>query len=200
MGRSAKGSSYEREICRMLSEWWSGGRRDDIFWRSSASGGRATVRSKSGKATFGQYGDIAAVDPVGQPLTRTLCFELKRGYTKYSFADAIDRTPHAAQMPWEAFVEQASTSATAAGALAWVLVQRRDKREALVFFPHALYTALRDVGAFAEKPTPFIVMQVAPRIGKGERVPMRVTVMSLADFLWLVRPKHVIELANSRTS
>jgi hypothetical protein len=47
----AKGSSFEREIAKLLSLWWSEGMRDDVFYRSHASGGRFTMRRKSGKDT-----------------------------------------------------------------------------------------------------------------------------------------------------
>jgi hypothetical protein len=76
-GGKAKGSSFEREICKKLSLWVSEGRRDDLFWRSAMSGGRATVRSKVGKATINQLGDITAIDPLGFPLTDKFVIECK---------------------------------------------------------------------------------------------------------------------------
>lgn len=188
-----KGSPFEREICRRLSDWWSEGTRDDIFWRSAASGGRATVRTKRGKSTFGQYGDITAVDPVGQPLTRAVCIECKRGYSRFSFADAIDREYHHAPTAWETFVEQSASSARASGALAWMLIQRRDKRAALVFIPREFYLRLRDVGAFRWRPAPFIQMLVTCRMSTG-RVPVTVVCVTLEDFLEGVTPDHVRRL------
>lgn len=186
-----KGSPFEREICRRLSEWWTHGERDDIFWRSAASGGRATVRSKQGKSTFGQYGDITAVDPIGQPLTRALCIECKRGYSKFSFADTIDRPPHAARTTWETFVDQASSSAEASRALAWFLICRRDKRQALAFFPRTLLDDLRGLGAFESYPAPFLQMLVHVRTEKRGTLPLRVVGCLLEDFLAEVQPKHV---------
>lgn len=188
-----KGSPFEREICRKLSTWWSEGTRDDIFWRSAASGGRATVRSKLGKSTFGQYGDITAVDPIGQPLTRAICIECKRGYSRFSFADAVDREFHHAPTAWEAFVAQADSSARASGALAWALIQRRDKRAALVFVPRDFYLRLRDVGAFRWRPSPFVQMLVTIRTAKA-RVPVSVVCVTLDDFLEAVTPEHVRRL------
>jgi len=41
----AKGGEFERDISRFLSRWWTYGERDDVFWRTSASGARATTRS-----------------------------------------------------------------------------------------------------------------------------------------------------------
>ncbi|MBM3120244.1 MAG: hypothetical protein FJ006_12010, partial [Chloroflexi bacterium] len=60
---SSKGASFERDISRQLSLWWTHGERDDVFWRSSMSGGRATVRAKKGQKTAYQNGDITATDP-----------------------------------------------------------------------------------------------------------------------------------------
>lgn len=63
-----KGGNFEREICRKLSLWISTGTRDDLFWRSSLSGGRATVAFKKGKENRTQCGDISAIHPLGAPL------------------------------------------------------------------------------------------------------------------------------------
>lgn len=62
----AKGATYERKICTQLSLWVSDGKKDDVFWRSAMSGGRATVRSKAGKKATGHVaGDICAVHQLG---------------------------------------------------------------------------------------------------------------------------------------
>ncbi len=53
-----KGSSFERDICRYISNWLSNGQRDDLLWRSPNSGGKATVNKSS------QYsGDICLAYP-----------------------------------------------------------------------------------------------------------------------------------------
>lgn len=78
----SQGSSYEREIAVKLSLWYSKGKRDDIFYRSHSSGGRATNRKKAGKELKGQYGDICATDPMGKPLIDKWCVECKHGYSR----------------------------------------------------------------------------------------------------------------------
>ena len=70
---SDKGQSFEREICTSLSLWVTGGKRRDVFWRSSMSGGRATVRQGSVR----QSGDICSVAPEGHVLTDPMFVELK---------------------------------------------------------------------------------------------------------------------------
>lgn len=78
----AKGGSFEREIAKALSLWWSEGERDDIFYRSQASGGRFTSRRKTGKDTALQGGDITCSDPIGEPLIKEFTIECKTGYGK----------------------------------------------------------------------------------------------------------------------
>lgn len=76
-----KGSAFEREIAKQLSLWWTEGERDDIFWRTNASGARFTARRKQGKTTEGQGGDITFTDPIGKGLIDVFSIELKTGYS-----------------------------------------------------------------------------------------------------------------------
>ena len=69
----AKGGKFEREVCRKLSLWVSGGARRDVFWRSAMSGGRATVQGWEVR----QAGDVAAVAPEGHVLTDNFVIECK---------------------------------------------------------------------------------------------------------------------------
>ena len=80
----SKGSSFERTICGKLSLWLSRGLRDDLLWRSAMSGGRATVRHKRGLVVRSQHGDISAIQPEGDPLTRRFFIECK-AYSKINF-------------------------------------------------------------------------------------------------------------------
>lgn len=57
----AKGSAFEREVCKALSRWVTNGEREDVFWRSAMSGGRATVA----RGKVRQCGDITAVAEEG---------------------------------------------------------------------------------------------------------------------------------------
>lgn len=139
----AKGSSFERIICKQLSMWWSNGTRDDIFWRSSNSGGRATMRGKKGKSTFGHCGDIAATDPIGQSLLNKVTIELKRGYSKRSCADLLDQLPNRKPTEFEEFIIQAQDAAARAHTPFWMLVQRRDGKKAVVFVPYLLYSLVK---------------------------------------------------------
>ena len=72
----AKGSQYERDICKLLSLWVSAGEKTDLYWRSAMSGGRATVAASKG-VLVRQAGDITAVSPEGHSLTDRCYLELK---------------------------------------------------------------------------------------------------------------------------
>jgi hypothetical protein len=76
-GGKIKGGSYEREVAKTLSLWITGGARDDCFWRSAMSGGRATIQIKKGKTNKTQTGDITAIDPIGAWLTDRFMIETK---------------------------------------------------------------------------------------------------------------------------
>lgn len=73
----AKGSNFERFVCKELSLWVTGRKRDDVFWRSAMSGGRATVRRGQGKETRHQAGDISAVHESGYAFTNYWYIECK---------------------------------------------------------------------------------------------------------------------------
>ena len=58
--------------------WVSHFKRQDIFWRSAMSGGRATLLSRNKRQKgFVQPGDITAVDPLGHIVTQLFCVEAK---------------------------------------------------------------------------------------------------------------------------
>ena len=124
-----KGASFERKIAKELSLWWTDGERDDVFWRTSQSGGRATQRNKSGKATAGSYGDIMAVDPIGQPLLDVFTFELKRGYNRATVQDLLDSKTGGEFMK---FIEQVVKDMDLAGSNGAAIIHQRDQRAAMI--------------------------------------------------------------------
>lgn len=141
----SKGSDFEREFCTRLSLWWtedSNNPRDDVFWRTQNSGGRATTRAKQHKTTAGQYGDIAATCPEGQPFTELFTVELKRGYsdsTPFNLLDKSDRLGSKTCGPqvWEEWYVKTVTTAARAGSPWWLLITRRDHRRAWVYVPES---------------------------------------------------------------
>jgi len=135
---SGKGSQFERDVCRQLSLWWSEGENDDVFWRTSQSGGRATTRAKSGKKTRGQEGDIAATDPSGFVMTKLFTMELKRGYNDSDPIHCLDWADGMAQQKFDKFLCQAEAARSRSGSKYWLIIHKRDKRQPMCYFPTQL--------------------------------------------------------------
>lgn len=77
---SKKGGKFEKEFCKELSLWWTDGKRDDIFYSTSGSGGRATMRLKRGLCTENASGDVCSLSEIGFPYIHYFLTEIKRGY------------------------------------------------------------------------------------------------------------------------
>jgi hypothetical protein len=169
-----KGSQFERDMCRLFSRWVSGGDRDDLFWRTSQSGGRATACSRRGAAlkTKGFYGDMALVGgsdhEAGKLFADTVSVEFKRGYNRVSIQDLLDLPKRAATRTFEYFLEQATHDATESGRL-WLLVWKRDSRDPIVVMPHTFLPALgaRTGGVFAQSGLLFPASHIRLPTGSG---------------------------------
>ena len=182
----AKGSEFERKICKDLSEWWTGGKRTDVFWRTAGSGAMAKTRSKTGGAAFGQYGDIQAIDPIGQPLIDVCTLELKKGYNRTTIHDVLDATSKAKEQEFETFTRQASTDAQNAGSPFWMLITKRDRRLEMVTIPWGFYTLLR------LKFKGLLGSSGTARLSDG-----RVFIMQLWEFLIRVCPSDILEIRDA---
>ena len=131
MDSKAKGSSFEREMSRLLSLWWTNGKRDDAIWRSASSGALTTV----GKGRYlAHTGDFAATDGDAELLFKHVIIEAKRGYNRCSMQDMLD-VPYRVmdknpvwQMQYK--LGQACQEQQKEGLLLW----KRDRRELLVFY------------------------------------------------------------------
>ncbi len=205
MAHRGKGGKYERAICKEFSMWWTNGKDDSCFWRSSTSGGRATVRSKTGRKTRGHYGDMAATSRLGCELIDVCVAEIKCGYSRRtsSIGDVLDAPLVGAPQLWEEWFWQASVAWRASGSFAWLLIQKRDGRQPLLFMPSFLYKQLRKVGAFADVPSPLLKYsgQFRRRIDLGnkkfreEKVSGTIIGMRLEAFFLGVTPNQVIGMS-----
>lgn len=72
-GGKKKGAQFERVICKRLSLWITDGKREDVFWRSAMSGGRATVS----KGAVRQCGDVCANSAEGYDFSSKWFIECK---------------------------------------------------------------------------------------------------------------------------
>lgn len=141
-GGKNKGSAFEREVAKRLSLWWTDDEREDVFARSISSGAFATTRAKSSKGTFGQYGDLQAIDPIGQPLIDLCVIEIKIGYKKWGLLELVDglgekHTVHA-------FLDQLERSRQDAGAPYGMLIAKRDFHQPIIFLSHDFILHARD--------------------------------------------------------
>ncbi len=76
-GSKAKGSSFERDVCKKLSLYITNGERADCLWRSSMSGGRATIQIKKGQENKAQVGDISSIDILSHKFISSFYVECK---------------------------------------------------------------------------------------------------------------------------
>ncbi len=130
MNSKNKGSGFEREMSRLLSLWWTDGKRDDAIWRSASSGALTTV----GRGRYlAHTGDFAATDAEAAPLFDKVIIEAKRGYNRYSVQDLLDVPEKSlAKNPvWDMFdkLGTACFNQNKLGVLLW----KRDQRDLLVF-------------------------------------------------------------------
>lgn len=184
---SAKGSSYERDLCRRLSLWWSEGEHDDLIWRTAGSGGRATVRRKAGRRTVGHCGDLCATDPAAEALFRVFTFELKRGYGNANPFDLLDRREGMAVQTFEKFVVQAEASRAAADSLYWCLIHKRDRRESMVYVTKEAYLKFFALGSSWYTGYRVLFLSVV----LSNRKVLRLAAMPLEQFLKL--PPRVVK-------
>lgn len=191
MSKSSKGSAFEREICKKLSIWWAG--REDIFWRSSQSGGRATQRAKFGKRTAGSYGDITALDHKGRLLLKAFTIELKRGYPKAIPGDLLDS--NGSKNLWAQWLMQARRSAEQARSKGWMLIAKRNHRVPMVYLD---YGSVKALSKFPITYKHFLSTAPTARfhvmVGKKH---IRFVALTLENFLAHVTPEQVKAYAKS---
>lgn len=144
-----KGTAWEREICKLLSLWWSGGTNDAIFYRTGGSGGRATRRGRKGLSTHNHCGDVQASDPVGEPLIKLMTLEIKRGYSTETLHNVLDAPEpkrgkgyKETKPMYQQWIDQAKESAEHARSIGWAIIHRRDKRRTLITLSDRLWWAI----------------------------------------------------------
>lgn len=193
---AGKGSSFEREVSKQLSLWFSHGESDSWIWRTAMSGGRATVRAKKGQTTSGGAGDLTFTDAKAAPLFELVTFELKRGYAKTSLSDLIDRNDGTKPGTFEQWVAQAYTSSRQGGTEHWMIIHKRNNRPAMAYINSSLYRMLAEDGHSGSitlaRPTVTWVGKVRldQKASSASR-PIRIVAMPFDQFLDLVNPESL---------
>ena len=139
---SSKGGSFEREICKRLSLWFTNNKTEDAFWRSKSSGGRGTQRAKNKNKELNieDFGDIRSDLPEGKPFCEFFCTELKTGYAKkiktkegnkihnWSVMDHIDAGKNQKNFQLFEFWEQSKRDAKISKRIPLLIFRRQQKQ------------------------------------------------------------------------
>ena len=186
-----KGSQYERDVCYKLSEWWTGKKDSSVFWRTSMSGGRATVRQRKGKQTTGHYGDICVTHPSAEKLMRLVTIEVKRGYNKDSMFNLLDKQSNRKPSGFEEWLLQASKAAYLADSEYWMIIARRSQKQAMIYFPMKLWYDLTEDESMRDfYPFPFVSVACEVKV-KNKLKPFVFVGMLFEEFLAKVPVKIV---------
>lgn len=137
----AKGGRGERLIAVELSKWLSSGQREDLLWRSSMSGGRATVARKKQKDLRTQAGDLSAIHPDGQPFINAFYPEIKF-YKNLNYSGITTETGHLVNF-WKSTVTEA-----AAYNRSPMLITKENNRPIIIFMQ---VRGLRRIGLSTEQ-------------------------------------------------
>ena len=78
-----KGSSYERDVARMLSKWATGTDEVLCFWRQAGSGSVSTIAKKNNKNASGLDGDFICVAEQDYPK-----FQILKQFLQTFFVDS----------------------------------------------------------------------------------------------------------------
>lgn len=140
-GSKAKGSAGERKIAIELSKWISAGNREDLLWRSSQSGGRATVARKKQKELQSQAGDLCAIHPDGQPFIDAFYTEIKF-YKSLNYSGIVTDTGHLVNF-WKSTVTEANSYKRSP-----MLITKENNRPVIIFMQVA---GLRKFGLSTEQ-------------------------------------------------
>jgi len=138
---SAKGGGFERLMCRAWSKWWTNERRDDIFWRTSGSGSRATTRGKKGIEDKWNHGDMKPDDPEGFMLCTHWCFEFKN-YKKYDIKGVLHRVnEHHDWLKWWAKIVDEAAAINRAP----ILVTKQNAGVPIIWFHERTWFQLQQI-------------------------------------------------------
>ena len=186
-------------MCKLLSRWWTHNQTDNVLWRSSQSGGRATTRRKKGLSTEVHTNDICATDPIAFPLMKAFSIEVKRGYKGAVLSDLMDVSCTAlTKQPYEEWLEQARNGMIMSKSLYWMLIHRRDKREATIVMPAAVFTPETiHPDTILKQHIEFLRMRWISR-QTDEATPL--IQLRLEDFLRCVTPDHVRALVEDHNA
>jgi hypothetical protein len=143
-GGAAKGSRYERELCKRFSFWFSDGESEDLFWRTSGSGSRATNRRRLGKnpSKF-DFGDMKHETEKGKPLVEHLCWEF-RSRARFDlfavFGSGVEDPKTSLLASWAKACYEADCSGRRP-----ILITKALQRQDVLWMPYGLFIEIMDL-------------------------------------------------------
>ena len=135
-----KGGAFERDVCRALSRFINPKSSETMFWRSSMSGGRATVQARKGIKNKNQAGDITCIHPEGQWFTDLFVVECKHVANLNLTASMLDGRGKLAAF-WKKHCKLASDND-----LAPLMIAKQNRTDTLVIFDKAGLQKFRTFG------------------------------------------------------
>ena len=149
---------------------------------------------KKGKTTYGSYGDIAAVDPIGDPLLKMFTIELKRGSSYSHPGDLLDFKTVNGAHPWVRCLMQAIKSHKESGSKSWMMICKRDHRLPIVYLEARAFKRL----FFCDSPnSSFVRFWLEIRQSeKGGSEEANFVGLPLEAFLEGVTPRQIIDQLN----
>ena len=172
----AKGSGFERDVCRILTKWITGVEKPVIFWRSPASGGLGTIKTAENVS-----GDIIAIRPEAEWFTQVFSVECKTGYPN---ACLFKHLRNVKNDEIEQFWTQCITGAHEDNK-SGMLIYKKKGAQPIVGIEKYIYDQL--VELTREMPVKHITLSY------GNDLP-DVILMDLQEFLTKVKPDHIKKL------
>ena len=171
----AKGSQFERDMCRRLTKWMTGEEKPEVVWRSSTSGAKATMEHKAGRRSH-MGGDIVAIHPKGQWLTEMFSLEFKN---RKSFGSLpLLFLNRAAVLDWW---DQCVSDAKAQGKIPWMIFKENRSKIYTIspakFIPLQPPQANKFLTIHAPNREPFMVMLLEDLLNTNSSLPNRAGTM-----------------------
>ena len=185
-----KGGRFEGELCRLFSKWFTHGKRDDVFYKTSGSGGRATHRQRLQKQTAFSAGDMSFTDSIGQPFIVYFLVEIKRGYnSRVVFNNLIDKDSKQMPLIVEWF-KKANKERSQNRRKAVMLLMRRDYAKTLVVSQHQEYKAFRSSFDNRYRLSNYMILNLQKEYN------LTLIVIPLDTFLQWLKPKKFLGVYN----
>ena len=178
-----KGNSFEREIARELSLWWSKGKNKYVFSRSLSSGAWNTMHRTEGVTAH--VGDMESVDHIGRHFTNKVMVETKWYKKEDSFLYEILLSKKIQILAWWDKCEKEATDTLKIP----MLIVKFNYKVPFILFPHYLYNEI-----YKKYHEPNIKSSAIIRVDFDDTVYKHLVVMRLEDFLEWCKPEFFEEM------